>query len=310
MIEQKEKNFISAVVYFWNNETTARQSVEQLAAVLNSHFENFEIICVDDGSADDTVQQIGQADTATMGCIISVVKMSGHQGLEAAISAGVNHSIGDYVFEFEKSQFDFPDALIMQVYQKALSGYDIVSASNKSYKRTSSGLFYNVLNKNARLHYQVKSETFRIVSRRGINRVYSMGKFVKYRKALYANCGLKSANIEYVGTKNAAKELDGAYRMETAINSIILFTDFAYKVSIAFSMLMMAATVFTAVYTLVVFISRHAVEGFTTTMLVLSGSFFAVFLLFAIVIKYLSVLVQLVFHEQEYMIESVEKIAK
>ncbi len=308
MIEQKEKNFVSAVVYFHNDEATARQSVQRLAAVLDSRFESYEIICVDDGSTDRTAQQIAEAEVKS--CIVSIVKMSGHQGLEAAISAGVNLSIGDYVFEFEKSRFDFPDELILQVYQKALSGYDIVSATNKNYKRASSDIFYSLFNRNARLRHSIKSETFRVVSRRGINRVYAMGKFVKYRKALYANCGLKSANLEYVGSKCADGEPDRTYRTETAITSMILFTDLAYKVSIAFSLLMMAATVFTGIYTLIVFVLRNAVEGFTTTMLVMSGSFFAVFLLFAIVIKYLSVLVQLIFQEQEYMVESIEKIAK
>ncbi len=312
MITAKEKNFVSAVVFFNNNADTAKESIEILYNVLGNSFENYEIICVDDGSTDDTANVIRESARADENCALTLVKMSSFQGCEAAMSAGVNLSIGDYVFEFDNSLFNFAPELINKVYHKALEGYDIVSAVDKNYKKLSSRFFYNIFNKGANLSNPVKSETFRIVSRRAINRVYSMGKFVKYRKALYVNCGFKSADITYESDskfKFIAKN-ERAYRTETAVTSMILFTNLAYKLSLAFSLLMMAATIFIGIYTFIVFATNNAVEGFATTMLVMSGSFFAVFVLFAIVIKYLSVLVQLVFNEREYMIESIEKISK
>lgn len=312
MITEKEKNFVSAVVYFHNNASTAAESIRLLYAVLGKSFESFEIICVDDGSGDGTPEVIRNAVPADSGCALTIVKMSRFQGCEAAMSAGTNLSIGDYVFEFDSSVFSFPEDMILQVYRKAQEGFDIVSAVDKSYKKLSSRFFYNIFNKGANLTNPIQSESFRILSRRALNRVYAMGKFVKYRKALYANCGFKQASIRYTGTQKhaAGDKSEKGYRTETAITSMILFTDTAYKLSVTFSLLMMAATILIAVYTLVVFLAGNPVEGFATTMLVMSGSFFAVFLLFAIVIKYLSVLVQLVFNEQEYMIESIEKISK
>ena len=50
--------------------------------------------------------------------------------------------------------------------------------------------------------------------------------------------------------------------------------------------------------------------GFTTTMLVLTGSFFGVFAILTIIIKYLSLLVNLIFKKQRYLVESIEKISK
>jgi len=312
MIKNKEKNFVSAVVYMHNSESFIEEFIEKVSKTLEENFLNFELICVDDGSTDNTVSIIKSHSKISDAGTVAIVKLSNYQGYEAAMNAGVDLAIGDYVFEFDSAFIDYDISLIMQVYLKSLEGYDIVSATNNKYKKGSSKLFYTLFNNNANLQYKIKSESFRIVSRRAINKVYSMSKSVKYRKAFYANCGLKSANIEYTGLqKNADRtNLQRDYRSETAATSLILFTNVAYKASLSISVLMMLATVFMAIYSLVTFITNNAIEGFTTTMLVITGSFFAVFVLFAIVIKYLSLLVQLVFNRQEYKIESIEKISK
>lgn len=312
MISNKEENFISAVVYLHNDEKFIELFIRQISSLLNSAFLNYEIICVDDGSIDCTIQKLKQVAESIDKCTISIVKLNNHQGYEAAMNAGVDMAIGDYIFEFDSVLIDYNSSLIMDVYNKTIEGYDIVSASNILYKRASSNLFYNIFNKGAKLQYSVQSESFRIVSRRAINKIYSMGRSIKYRKAFYANCGLKATCIEYAGKKELLKykESNREHRADTAATSLILFTNIAYKVSFGISLFMMFATVFMAIYAIATFVTRRAIEGFTTTMLVMTGSFFAVFVLFAIVIKYLSVLVQMIFKKQEYRIESIEKITK
>lgn len=71
---------------------------------------------------------------------------------------------------------------------------------------------------------------------------------------------------------------------------------------------MMTATVVTGIYVITVFALDQPVPGFTPIMLVMTGSFFGVFAILAIIIKYLSLLVDLVFKRQKYIIESIEKI--
>ena len=64
------------------------------------------------------------------------------------------------------------------------------------------------------------------------------------------------------------------------------------------------------VYTLVVFITGHPVEGWTTTMFVITVGFSGLFAVLTIVVKYLSLLVDLVFKQQKYLVESIEKLQK
>ena len=64
------------------------------------------------------------------------------------------------------------------------------------------------------------------------------------------------------------------------------------------------------IYTVAVFLSANPVAGWTTTMLVISMGFFGLFVLFAFVLKYLSMILNLVFTRKQYVIESVQKITK
>ena len=51
----KEKAFISAVIYSYNNETVIRDKIIEIDNYLNQFFENYELIIVNDGSVDDTL---------------------------------------------------------------------------------------------------------------------------------------------------------------------------------------------------------------------------------------------------------------
>lgn len=312
MNSEKEKNFISAVVYVQDNQDRIVEFLIQLYSSLNKVFEKFEIICVNDASSDDSVGKIKNQSEYFEKGILSIVNMSYYQGVEAAMNAGVDLAIGDFVFEFDTVFIDYEISMIMDTYYHSLTGFDIVSASNTK-RRISSKIFYKIYNKSSHAQYKLYSETFRIISRRAINRVHAMSKTIPYRKALYSNCGLKVDTKFYQTTdKEIAKLTKQQFknRQNTALNTFILFTDLAYRVSITFTILMMLATISTAIYAITVFLLKQPVPGFTPTMLVLTGSFFGVFTILAIIIKYLTVLVDLIFKKQKYIIESIEKIAK
>ena len=313
MIINKEKNFISAVVYVHNNEIEIEYFLEKLNSILTENFEKYEIICVNDASTDKSVELIKKIANRISNAMISIVNMSYYQGTELSMNAGVDLAIGDFVYEFDNAFIDYDPSVIMDVYYKSLKGYDIVSAKSNGKKHISSKLFYTIFNKNSNCAYNIDTETFRIISRRAINRVNSMNVTIPYRKAIYANCGLKITSITYKSVKNVLSKIskeNSDIRKDLAMDSIILFTDVSYKFAITMLIIMMLVAVFTGVYTVVMFICARPIEGWTTTMLLLSFGFFGIFLVLLIVIKYLSILINLIFKKQKYIIESVEKITK
>ncbi len=307
----KEKNFISAVVYLYNNEKEVCDFLGKVNSLLSENFEKYEIVCVNDCSTDGTVKAVeGFCETNKVKSL-TVINTSFFQGVESAMVAGVDISIGDFVLEFDSPVVDYQPDMIMDVYRKSLQGNDIVFAIPHGAGKFTSKLFYNLFNRFSDMQYKIRTQRFSIISRRGINRVKSMGVKTVYRKAVYASCGLPVADFEY---KPLSAEKTGdsqkAVKQELALNSLILFTDIGYKISVTLSMLMACVLLMAAVYTVTVFLSASPVAGWTTTMLVISFGFFGLFILFAFVLKYLSLILNLVFTRKQYVIESIRKITK
>lgn len=306
----KESNFVSAVVYVYENEADIQAFLTRLNTVLRDSFQKYEIICVNDASTDGSVDAIRAFASGVEGAMVSILNMSYYQGQEAAMNAGVDLSIGDFVFEFDSAVMDYRPELIMEVYRTALSGFDIVSASAAGGSRLTSRLFYRVFNRFSHSMYHLETETFRILSRRAINRVHAMSKTIPYRKALYANCGLKLNTIKYEAVRGAARGRMAREKPRLATDALILFTGVAHRLALSLALLMMGVTAAVAVYTVVIYLSGSPVEGWTTTMLFLGFGFFGMFAILAMVLKYLSILVDLTFKQQKYVFESIEKISK
>jgi len=307
METNKETNFASAVVYVHNDETYVRQFIEELDRTLSTNFLKFEIVVVNDKSTDNGIKLIREYATTRSGLVISILNMSYFQGLESSMNAGIDLTIGDFVFEFDSVYVDYDWKIMMDIYFKSLTGFDIVNASPLRKLKLSSLLFYRLFNKSAHLQYDLGTETFRILSRRAINRVHSMSKTIPYRKAIYANCGLQLTTLKYHPVKDINAKIF-SNRSNLAVNSLILFSDIAYRITLFMAVFMMIVTIGVALYALVYYFYETPVEGWTTTILFLSFAFFGLFAIMSMVIKYLSTIVNLIFTKKEYIFESIEKL--
>ena len=309
MISNKEKNYVSSVVYVHNNEKNIKDFINKINNVLNNTFEKYEIIFVNDASTDKTREIISEESKLITTGIVTTINMSFLQGVETAMNAGIDLAIGDFVFEFDSIELDYDLSLITDIYFKSLEGYDIVSAVPNNVKMTSK-VFYKVFNKYANMENQLRTERFKIISRRGINRVDSMNVKIPYRKAVYANCGLKQTFIQYKISPSSQEKSTIKDRRELAIDSLLLFTDIGYRISIFMSTIMLLFSVFVAIYSIFIFVNGNPVAGWTTTMLFLSFAFFGLFSLLTILIKYTQLLLNLQFTKQDYIIEGIEKDTK
>lgn len=307
----KEKNFVSAVVYLYNDEGTVESFLGKINDILKENFERYEIVCVNDCSTDNTLKNVEKFCTENSVKSLTVINTSFFQGVESAMVAGVDISIGDFVFEFDSTVIDYDMPLVMDVYRKSLTGNDVVFAVPENAGRFTSRIFYKLFNRFSEMSYKIKTQRFSIISRRGINRVKSMGVKTVYRKAVYASCGLPVDEICYKPLYTwKAPDSQKSVKHDLALNSLILFTDLGYRISIGLSVLMAAVLMLAGIYTVAVFLSSNPVAGWTTTMLVVSFGFFGLFVLFAFAMKYLSLILNLIFTKNQYVIESVQKITK
>ena len=309
----KEKNFVSAVIYVHNAENRIARFLSTIIEIMENNFEHSEIICVNDSSDDSSLQKIKETSEKASITSVSVVNMSYFHGLELSMNAGIDMSIGEFVFEFDNTILDFNPDMIMEIYRKSLTGFDIVSASADRKEKFSSKIFYKVFDRYTNLSYKMTTESFRVLSRRVLNRVDAMNKTIPYRKAVYANCGLKTANVKYTVVNTVDRETDRKeenFRTDLAVDSLLLFTEVGYSFSKLMTVLMMIMSVFMNISSITIYATSTPVAGWTTTILFLSVAFFALFGILTVIIKYLQLLVDLVFKRKQYNFESIEKLTK
>ena len=312
---QKEKKFISLVVYLHNVEDYVKYFLNAVIPVCEEHFQEFEIVCVDDGCSDATIEVLKDyLEENKVRAMVNVIHMSFFHGLESAMNAGRDIAIGDFVFGFDDIFVDYDPDMILKTYEKLMEGNDIVAARSKGKVRFSSRVFYALYNSTSRTKGKIGPETFRVVSRRAINRIKSMGQYIPYRKAVYMNCGLKTATLEYESRDREARvknKIVTSERTSLALDSFIYFTNVLERVSMILCGVFLIISVGMGVYLIIdAFNGQKLVEGWLSTMGFLALGFFGVFALLTIILKYLSVILNLIFKQQRYLIADIEKVVK
>ncbi|MCM1063914.1 MAG: glycosyltransferase [Eubacterium sp.] len=316
MLQNKEKTFVSCVVYLHNESDEARDFLEKICQVMQENFEKYEVVCVNDGCVDDTIEQV-KAFAAESGLspVVSLVNLSYYQGVECAMNAGCDLAVGDFLFEFDSCRLDFEPALIMEIYHRALQGYDVVAAAPRYGVSFTSRLFYLVYNWGSRYQAKIRQERFRVVSRRAVNRVNQLNAYVPYRKAMYMNSGLKTDTIVYDNKAEAAgrsrNREERGNRSTLAADTIIIFTNVLEKLSMTVSAVLLGALVIMFIYLIwSIFSKVRPVEGWLSIMMLMAFGFFMVSVMLTLILKYLSVLLNMGFKKQRYVIEGVEKLTQ
>lgn len=311
----KEKNFISVVVYLRNGEKYLERFLDFVVKQLYDNFEKSELIFVNDASVDNSVQRVRDyMDTNKCNIMTNIVNMSNYHGLESAMLAGEDLSIGDFVYEFDSMIMDYPENIFMELYRTSLLGNDVVAATPKGKTELSAKVFYSLYN-----HFRInnkdmelKRESFRIISRRAINRVKSLSESVPYRKVMYQNCGLNYKNVEYepvFENRRIYANDEKTNRTDLAFDTLLMFTNFVQKVSLFLSVVFLVFTLAVGVYTVCVYFSADKpVEGWAPIMGFLAAGFSGIFILFTLLMKYMSVLIGITFNKKQYLVTSVEKI--
>jgi dolichol-phosphate mannosyltransferase len=305
----KEKTFVSAVVYVCNAERIIRDYLLKLHNALGEKFELFEIILVNDFSTDRSAEVIKEA-VKQMSGNVTLLSLAWRHKKELAMLAGTDLAVGDFVYEIETTDPDFTWDIIAKLYDKSVTGYDVVAAYPRKGTKFKSRMFYIFLNRISHLKVDPHTETIRIISRKALNRTLVDRGKVRYRKVLYKHCGFPTTSIEYepIHRHKRAEDLSFAHKVSLASDVFIVFSNIGVHVAVMFSILFLALSVLIGVYALVTYFTGDVISGWTTTMLFLSLGFSGVFIVTAIIAKYISVILQEQKAGNIYTVESLQKL--
>lgn len=189
---------ISVVVPLYNEEENVDALFGRLLAVLEALNTSYEVICVNDGSRDNTLKNLVEYHQRYPQ--IKVVNLSRNFGKDIAMSAGIDYSQGMAVIPIDADLQDPPE-LIAEMIEKWQQGYDVVYASRRVrigeswFKRFSAEGFYQVINKLSQVSIPPNTGDFRLIDRRVVESIKKMPERQRFMKGIFAWVGYKQTSI-------------------------------------------------------------------------------------------------------------------
>ena len=123
------KPYLSVVIPFCNEEAVIEELSKSLVSVMDKSKVNYEIIYVDDGSSDNTYEEIEKAYEKYEN--IKVIRLGKNYGQSTALSAGIDHALGEILVLMDGDMQHSPED-IPKFIEKINEGYDIVSGWRKN----------------------------------------------------------------------------------------------------------------------------------------------------------------------------------
>lgn len=191
---------LSVVVPLYNEELNIDYLFERLVTVLSRLNMKYEIICVNDGSNDNTLERL--IEYHHQNPEIKVVNLSRNYGKEIALSAGLDYANGNAVVPIDADLQDPPE-LIAELVEKWREGYDVVYATRRSregeswVKRFTANVFYRTLDSISSVPIPRDTGDFRLLDRRVVDALKQMPERNRFMKGLFAWVGFKQTSVLY-----------------------------------------------------------------------------------------------------------------
>jgi glycosyltransferase involved in cell wall biosynthesis len=201
---------LSLVVPFYNEQEMIGQFFSRVIPALE-RIPNicFEILCVNDGSRDRTLECL--VDVAQIDARVRVVDLTRNFGKEAALTAAIFEARGDLIVPFDADLQDPPD-VIGKLVDKWREGYDVVlakrasRASDSVLKKWTALFFYRIHNEVADVPIPENVGDFRLFTRSVADSLKALPESCRFMKGLFAWVGFKTAVVEYDREPRAAGE--------------------------------------------------------------------------------------------------------
>lgn len=195
------KKLVSLIVPVLNEEEGIELFYETACTeILGIERYDFEIVFVDDGSTDRTleiIRKLHARDPRVHG-----IELSRNHGKELALSCGLKEARGDAAIPMDVDLQD-PPALVRDFLEKWEAGYDTVIGVRRArgtdtrFKRVTAKLFYRFYNQICGKHVVDNAGDFRLLDRKCIDALNSMPDRVRFTKGMYGWIGFKQATVEY-----------------------------------------------------------------------------------------------------------------
>ncbi|MDR2067922.1 MAG: glycosyltransferase family 2 protein [Holosporaceae bacterium] len=228
---------VSVIVPFYNESESIDGFFSAIMPILKRLGLSFEILCINDGSKDDTLERlIGKKKRFPQ---LKIINFSRNFGKDAAITAGIDFADGNCAIPIDSDLQDPPD-LIADMVAKWREGFDMVLArrSDRSedscLKRITACMFYKTYNMLSDTELPENVGDFRLLDRKVMDALKTFPERKRFMKGLFAFAGFKTTSIEYKRPERNMGTSKWSYwkLWSYAVDGITSFSIFPLKISI------------------------------------------------------------------------------
>lgn len=267
---------LSVVVPLYNEEENLPELLSRLSAVLDDlEGGPHEILFVDDGSSDGTPELLEGA--AARDPRVRALVLSRNFGHQTALTAGLDHAVGDAVVIMDGDLQDAPET-IPRFVDRHREGYDVVYARRERRKepwwlRLSYFLFYRLLSAMSRVTLPLDAGDFSLLSRRVVDEIRGMPERHRYIRGLRTWAGFEQAGIPVERSARGAGESKyGASALfALAFDGIFSFSVVPLRAAILVGGTAILLTLLYAVYAVYArLVLARSPQGFTALIVVIT----------------------------------------
>ena len=233
---------ISIIVPCYNEEKAISYFYEEVKKIIKQMKVDLELIFVNDGSKDNTLNIIK---TLTKDKKVKYISFSRNFGKEAAMWAGLNNATGDYITIMDCDLQDPPELLPEMLSLIKNENYDIVGTRRVTRKGEPpirsffARLFYKLINKMSKVEMVDGARDFRLMTIQVVNSILELKEYNRYSKGLFSFVGFNTKWLEYENRQRVAGETKWSFwkLFIYAIEGIVAFTTIPLTIAVIIGLL-------------------------------------------------------------------------
>jgi polyisoprenyl-phosphate glycosyltransferase len=263
---------LSLVIPIFNEEKLIDELLKRTIAAVESFSSEYELIFVDDGSTDNSLGLLlGWQKNNDRIKILSLSKNFGHQ---AAFTAGLEFSKGDYIGMMDGDLQDPPEILADMFRKITDEGYDIVSGKKSGRKgkknRNIYAFLFHILFRNVGEIKEMENYgNFSMMTRNALSALLLMKEKVRYLPGMRTYIGFKQGHVEFIRDDR----YEGSPKMSLrklfllASDAIFSFSKFPLRLCLILGIIGTIVFMIAGIYVIIAKIYGFAVIGWSSTLL-------------------------------------------
>jgi len=264
---------LSVVVPMFNEEAVIPIFVDRLRPVLDGLDLPYEVVAVDDGSADQTAELLFEQGRGWPE--LRLVKLRRNSGHQAALTAGLQRARGDWVVSIDADLQDPPETIVEMLRLGREQGLDVVygvrsdRSTDTAFKRLTAGAYYRLMRRIVGGDMPAQAGDFRLLSREAVDVLIKLPERTPVYRLLVPSLGFASGTVAYARERRAAGETKYPVRKMVALawDSAANFSAAPLRVATWLGVTAFVACLGLMVFGVVVWANGTVIPGWTSLFL-------------------------------------------